>query len=276
MVSPYPRASSAEERRIRIQASDLDEGDLMDTADDSISIGISSCLLGHPVRFDGGHKRDRFIDDTLSRFVRFVPVCPEMDLGLGTPRETLRLARDESDDVGLIGAKSGDDLSRKMNRYAAGKVRSLAKLDLSGYILKSASPSCGMERVRVYDRNGSPTKNGTGLFARALMERLPLLPVEEEGRLNDPRLRENFFERIFAYRRLRSLFAGRWTIGQLVRFHTTEKMLMLAHDRAHYKALGQLVANAKAAPRAELVADYSAHFMKGLKKTFRPRSPESP
>jgi uncharacterized protein YbgA (DUF1722 family)/uncharacterized protein YbbK (DUF523 family) len=232
---------------------------------DDIRIGISSCLLGQEVRFDGGHKHDRFLTGTVARFVQFVPTCPEVDLGLGIPRESIRLVRRDAA-IGLTAAKSGRDLTDAMNRYARERVRALGKLDLCGYILKKDSPSCGMERVRVHEPNGAVSKNGRGLFAAALMEAYPLLPVEEEGRLGDPRLRDNFFVRVFAYRRLRDLLHTKWTTGDLVRFHTAEKLLLLSHDPPAYRELGRLVAAAKGRARAELADEYSALFMTGLAK----------
>ena len=206
-----------------------------------IKLGISACLLGEKVRYDGGHKRDAYITDILGAFVTFVPVCPEVELGLGTPRETLRLVR-LADEVHLVAQKSGADHTKNMNAYARRKVEELARLDLSGYILKKDSPSCGMERVRVSDENDVPAKTGRGLFATVLLEQMPHLPVEEEGRLQDPRLRENFVERVFACRRLRDFFTSPWKMGDLVRFHTAEKFLLLAHDAAAYEKLGRLVA----------------------------------
>jgi uncharacterized protein YbgA (DUF1722 family)/uncharacterized protein YbbK (DUF523 family) len=239
-------------------------------ANPDILIGISSCLLGQRVRFDGGHKRDGFLADTVGRFVKFVPVCPEVEIGLGTPRESLRLVRREGD-VRLVAPKSGLDHTEAMRRYAERKVAEIERLELSGYILKKDSPSCGMARVRVYDRNGVPSKSGSGVFAAVLLERLPLLPVEEEGRLNDPAIRESFYERVFAYNRLRALFR-RWRMGDLVRFHTAEKLLLLAHDPRAYQALGRLVARAKGRVREEVAAEYSEGFMEAL-GTFatRPR-----
>jgi uncharacterized protein YbgA (DUF1722 family)/uncharacterized protein YbbK (DUF523 family) len=228
-----------------------------------IRIGISSCLLGEEVRFDGGHKRDGFIVGTLAGFVEFVPVCPEVDIGLGIPRETIRLERGTRG-IRLVGTKSGDDHTTAMNTYARRKVRDLGELELCGYIVKKDSPSCGMERVKVYDRNAVPAKTGRGLYTAALMQRYPLLPVEEEGRLHDPRLRENFFERVFAYRRLRDLFAGRWRVGDLVRFHTAEKLLLLAHHPEGYRELGRLVARAKQVPRKELATRYQELYMTTL------------
>jgi uncharacterized protein YbgA (DUF1722 family)/uncharacterized protein YbbK (DUF523 family) len=234
-----------------------------------LRVGVSSCLLGRPVRYDGGHKRDDFIVDVLGPYVRFVPVCPEVDLGLGTPRETLRLVR-KGDDVRMVMAK-GDDHTDAMRRYAKRRVDALAEDELCGYILKKDSPSCGMARVKVYDRHGSPSRQGTGLYAEALLARWPFLPVEEEGRLNDPRLRENFIERIFAYRRLRDLLAGRWTLGDLVRFHTAHKLVLLSHQTTAYQALGRLVAGGRKLARQALRDEYEAGFMTALAVPATPK-----
>ncbi len=236
-----------------------------ESRDDEIRIGVSSCLLGQEVRYDGGHKHDHFLTDTVGRFVTYVPVCPEVDIGLGIPRESIQLARTE-DGIRLVAPRSGRDLTDTMRDYAREKIRSLESLDLSGYILKKNSPSCGMERVRVHAPKGPPAKNGRGLFAEALMEAMPLLPVEEEGRLNDPRLRDNFFVRVFAYRRLRRLFKPRWSVGDLVRFHTGEKLLLMAHHPKTYTELGRLVASAKGASREELASTYQSRFMGGLSR----------
>jgi uncharacterized protein YbgA (DUF1722 family)/uncharacterized protein YbbK (DUF523 family) len=231
-----------------------------------IRIGISSCLLGQNVRYDGGHKKDAFATGLLARFVTFVPVCPEVEVGMGTPRETIRLER-RGDGVRLVAPKSGIDHTDAMRRWAERRVSQLEKLDLSGYVLKKDSPSCGMERVRVHGaRGGPPARDGRGAFAAVLLDRLPLLPVEEEGRLHDLPLRENFVERVFAYRRLRDLFAGRWSQGDLVRFHTAEKLLVLAHEPAAYARLGRLVAGAKGRPRGEVAREYAEVYMGALAK----------
>lgn len=236
-----------------------------DPASGEIRIGISACLLGQEVRFDGGHKRDAYIDGTLSQFVRFVPVCPEVDIGLGTPRESLRLVRD-GDRVRMIAPKSGTDHTTTMERYSSRKAKQLAGEDLCGYIFKKNSPSCGIHRVRLYDQNGVPSKTGRGLFADAMLARYPSLPAEEEGRLQDPRLRENFFERVFAYRRLKDLFRSRWRTGDLVRFHASEKLLLMAHDPRAHSGLGRLVASAKGRDRRELASEYETGFMEVLGK----------
>ena len=228
-----------------------------------IRIGISACLLGQEVRFDGGHKKDDFLTRILGPHVEFVPVCPEVEMGLGTPRETLRLVRQDTA-LRLITTRSGTDHTDGMNRWAAGRLEELNREDLVGYVLKKDSPSCGMERVKTYGAAGMPARDGRGLFAAALLERLPLLPVEEEGRLSDPVLRENFIERVFAYRRLRDLFLGRWTIGGLVRFHTAHKMSLLAHSTTAYNELGRLVAGTSELGRSDLRRAYETLFMRTL------------
>jgi uncharacterized protein YbgA (DUF1722 family)/uncharacterized protein YbbK (DUF523 family) len=234
-----------------------------------IPIGISACVLGQEVRYNGGHKLDRFIRDTLGTYVRFVPVCPEVEIGLGIPRETLRLVRGEknSEAVRLVAPKSDTDHTERMESYARKRTKELAQENLCGYILQKGSPSCGMERVRIYTKPGvAPARNGRGLYARELMERFPNLPVEEDGRLNDAGLRENFVERIFAYRRFRALFGGPWKMGDLVAFHTREKLLILAHDRPTYQELGRLVAAAKGRDRKQVASEYEVLFMTGLRK----------
>jgi uncharacterized protein YbgA (DUF1722 family)/uncharacterized protein YbbK (DUF523 family) len=238
------------------------------SSDEPIRIGVSSCLLGAKVRFDGGHKRSDFLVETLGNFVEFVPTCPEVEIGLGIPRPTLRLVRDgkSGGEVRLITEKTGADQTDKMNSYAQRRVSALEPEELSGYVLKKNSPSCGMERVRVYGPSGMPTHDGAGLFAAALMRRYPTLPVEEEGRLSDPQLRENFVERVFAYRRLRSFFASRWTMGGLVQFHTAHKLILMAHSPRDYRELGRFVAEAKPLARDEISNRYELAFMGALKK----------
>jgi len=188
-----------------------------------------------------------------------------VELGLGTPREALRLIR-RGDEVRMVNQKSGRDISTEMRQWARARVDALAREHLAGYVLKKDSPSCGMERVRVYGESGMADKAGRGFFAEALMDRFPRLPVEEEGRLSDPRLRDNFIERVFAFVRLRSLFAARWTVGSLVRFHTAHKMALLAHSTEAYAELGRLVARAKPVDRAVLEHRYRELFMDALAK----------
>ena len=233
--------------------------------DGRLRIGISACLLGQEVRFDGGHKRDAFLTKVLGPYVEYVPVCPEVEMGLGTPRETLRLVRQPAG-LRMVTTRTGTDHTDGMQRWSKKRLTELEHEDLSGYVLKKDSPSCGMERVKTYGAGMMPARDGRGIFASALLERYPLLPVEEEGRLSDPTLRENFIERIFAYRRLRDFFGGRWTPGALVAFHTAHKMSLLSHSTSAYTELGRLVAKAGSLPRAELRRGYEMLFMQTLAK----------
>ena len=189
---------------------------------------------------------------------------------MGTPRESIRLV-DESGTIRLRTVKTGVDQTASMTAYASRKTTALAGEDLCGYVLKKDSPSCGMTRVKVYRGKEPGRRVGVGLFAQALLARFPHLPVEEEGRLTDPRLRENFIERVFAYRRLRDLFESRWSIADLVRFHTAHKLVLLAHSMQAYTRLGRLVAGAKAAERVALRSHYTAGFMDALATIATPK-----
>lgn len=231
----------------------------------SLRVGISSCLLGELVRYDGGHKRDRFLVDTLGRYVEWVPVCPELEVGMGVPRESIRIEK-RAGAMRLVAIKSQQDHTDAMEKWARMRLTELAKEDLCGYILKARSPSCGMERVAVYDENGIPSRDGVGAFARPLLQRFPDLPVEEEGRLHDPKLRENFIERIFAYDRLRSLFATSWKASEVIEFHAQHKLLLMAHSPKDYRELGRRVAGVKQTSRGAFRRDYEHAFMAALSK----------
>jgi uncharacterized protein YbgA (DUF1722 family)/uncharacterized protein YbbK (DUF523 family) len=235
-----------------------------------LRLGISSCLLGEKVRFDGGHKRDVFLVESLGPFVEWVPVCPELECGMGSPREALRLIRKDGD-VHLVTRKTERDYTGTMRQYARRRLAELDDDDLCGFVLKKDSPSCGLERVKEYGAGGIPVKSGRGIFAAALVERFPTLPMEEEGRLTDPRLRENFIERIFAYQRLRIFFESRWTIADLVRFHTRHKMTLLAHVPESDHHLGRMVANAKSLAHKDLRERYTTAFMDALRTMATPR-----
>jgi len=241
----------------------------MTTAESSdlspIRIGISSCLLGQKVRFDGQHKHDRYLTDTLGEYFEWVPVCPEVEVGLGTPRETIQLVQFE-DSINLQTTRTKVDLTERMKSFTKKRVKLLEAEDLSGYILKKDSPSCGMERVKVHQPKGSTKRAGIGLFAEALMGHFPNLPVEEEGRLCDPKLRENWVERVFAYHALNQLWRKRWKVGDLVEFHTRYKFTLLSHSEPEYRQIGKLVASAKSFPRDELQDRYRTLFMTGMKK----------
>lgn len=227
-------------------------------------IGISACLLGQRVRYDGGHKRQDSLVETVGRHVEWVPVCPEVELGLGTPRPTLRLEGPPGD-LRLVMPSRGEDLTRRMRRWAKARVRALGREELAGFVLKKGSPSCGVARLPVYGESGRRTRrDGVGFFAAALLEAFPDLPVEEEHRLCDPALRESFFVRVFATQRLRGLFRPRWRLEELEAFHEREKLLLLAHDPAGRRSLGQLVARGTELPRAELAARYRKGFAQAL------------
>ncbi|GAA1756857.1 DUF523 and DUF1722 domain-containing protein [Streptomonospora arabica] len=244
-------------------------------------VGASSCLLGAAVRYDGGHCRSPFLADVLDRYVDWVPVCPEVEIGLGVPREPLRLERGEGGDRAVAGrsrADRTDELRAVADRRSAGLDR------LDGYVLKDASPSCGLFGLPVVEDGHRVGAEGRGAFAARLTEIRPDLPVEEQGRLGDPVLRERFFERVFAHARLRTLFDGpaadtgepgsgaggaaaaevRWRPRDLVAFHTRHKLQLMAHSPEDYRAIGRIVAEAGTRPPQEVRRDYTAAFTRGL------------
>lgn len=227
-----------------------------------IMIGVSACLLGEPVRYDGGHKHDRYITDTLGRFFDFVPVCPEVEAGLGIPREAMHLEGDP-DAPRLVTRTTAIDHTERMLEFARQRVRRLEEEHLCGFIFKSKSPSSGLHRIPVHRPGRSPAV-GRGLFAAAVVAHFPLLPVEDEGRLHDPKLRENFIERIFAFHRWRAFLAATPDAGGLVRFHTAEKLLVMSHSVQAYRDLGRLVAQAGNLPTESLFSSYGGSFMQAL------------
>ncbi len=229
-----------------------------------IRVGISSCLLGEKVRYDGGHKLDHFLADTLGRFVEYVPVCPEFEAGLGVPREAMRLTGDPAEPR-LVTQKTGKDLTDRMNRWIGGKLRELDKEDLRGFIFKSGSPSSGMERVKVYDEKGNSRKSGAGLFAMAFMARFPRIPVEDEGRLHDIALRENFIVRLFAFDRWKKECAFDSRPATVIGFHARHKYLLMAHSPAKQKEMGKLVARVSEMGRKEFTERYEGLFMEALR-----------
>ena len=236
----------------------------------AIKLGISSCLLGEAVRWNGTHKLDRFLVDTLGKFVEYIPVCPEVECGFSIPREPFRLVGDPSSPR-LVTSRTKIDYTERMTDWACKRVRELEKEDLCGFIFKSKSPSSGMEAVKVYNEKGVPVKKGVGVFARAFMEHFPLLPVEDDGRLHDPKLRENFIERIFAFKRWRERLDQKQSRGGLVDFHTRHKMLILSHSPEHYRVMGRLVARAKEVPPKELYEGYQKLFMEALRLKTTPK-----
>ncbi|MEE4602895.1 MAG: DUF523 and DUF1722 domain-containing protein [Desulfobacteraceae bacterium] len=230
----------------------------------NFKIGISSCLLGNEVRWNAGHKHDKYLTRTLGRFVDYVPVCPEVEAGFGVPRESFRLVGDP-DAPRLVTFKSKTDHTDRMVAWAKQRVKELENENLCGFIFKSDSPSSGMIRVKVYNEKGMPHKIGIGIFARAFMEHFPLIPVEDDGRLNDPLIRENFILQIFTMNRWRDNLSGRKTMGKLVDFHTRNKLLILSHSQKHYRLMGKLVANGKQMPIEDLYHQYESLLMEALK-----------
>lgn len=223
-----------------------------------VRLGVSSCLLGEKVRYDGGHARSQYVSDVMSDWVEWVRVCPENEIGLGTPRPTLRLVHDEGRQR-LIAPSTEADHTEAMESFSRQRVASIGELD--GFVVKRASPSCGMERIRVYGKSGMPReRNARGLFTKELMEQRPGLPVEEEGRLNDQLLRETFVDRIFCHNRWRNLEAKGLSRARLIEFHTAHKLLLRSHDEVGYQQLGQVVASLGQREDEEVFADYRAKF----------------
>lgn len=233
--------------------------------DREIRIGVSACLLGEKVRYDGGHKRSRWLTDVLAEHCTLVPVCPEAEVGMGIPRETVRLAGDVAAPR-MVAPGSGKDWTTDMNRWSRRRIRELAAHDLDGFIFKKDSPSCGVFRTKVYQPDGQVVRQGRGLFAAAFTDANPLTPVEEEGRLNDSRLRENFVERVFALNRVRAAFAGRWRRRDVIDFHAREKYFLLAHGPAQARELGRLVATIADLRPAEFRDAYMRLYMEGLSR----------
>ena len=231
--------------------------------EEKIKVGISTCLLGQPVRYDGGHQRDRYLINTLGQYIDYVPVCPEVECGLGTPREAMRLVGNP-ESPRLVTRKTGVDHTEKMIRWAKKRVKKLEKEELCGFIFKSKSPSSGMSRVKVYNDQGMPAQTGVGMFARVFMDHFPLIPVEEDGRLHDPGIRENFIERIFTMKRWRDIPTGSKSMGALVDFHSRQKLLILSHSQKHYRQMGKLVADGKKLPLKALLNQYEHLLMEAL------------
>lgn len=227
-----------------------------------IRIGVSSCLLGEYVRYDGGHKHDRYITDTLGRFFTFVPVCPEVECGMPVPREAMRLEGDPQSPR-LMTRQSRIDKTGQMLEFCRRKVVELEEERLCGFIFKKDSPSSGLYRVKVYN-DGMAARSGSGLFAASVARHFPLLPLEEDGRLNDPSIRENFIERVFCRHRWQEFIAGEPDLGGLVAFHTRQKLLYMAHSPAMYRETGALVAGGKGMERGELLRRYEELMMNGL------------
>jgi uncharacterized protein YbgA (DUF1722 family)/uncharacterized protein YbbK (DUF523 family) len=230
-----------------------------------MNLGISACLLGQEVRYDGTHKLDHYLRDELGRFVTWEAVCPETECGLGVPREAMRLI-DTRQGIRLRTINTTIDHTDRMQGWIARKLEKLAKLDLRGFVFKSKSPSSGMAGVKLYpEGGGQPQPKGVGLFAAAFMERFPLVPVIDEGRMHDAELRENFIERIFAFDRWLTYRAEDGSAAGLVSFHARHKLLLMAHSEKHMRTLGKLVAGIKGKPSTAVLNQYAVEFMDGMR-----------
>jgi uncharacterized protein YbgA (DUF1722 family)/uncharacterized protein YbbK (DUF523 family) len=237
---------------------------------EKIKLGISACLLGENVRYDGGHQLDRFLTDTLGQYIEYIPVCPEVECGLSIPRESMHLVGN-LESPRLITTQTQQDMTDRMVTWAHKHVRELEQEDLCGFIFKSHSPSSGMKRVKVYNEKGRPVKKGIGVFAKIFMEHFPLLPVEDERRLHHPGIRDNFIERIFTLKRWREVRSKKESRGNLINFHTRHKLLILSHSPRHYRTMGKLVAKAKDLPLAELYQQYQNLLMELLRLKTTPK-----
>ncbi len=232
-----------------------------------IKVGISACLLGQEVRFDGSHKRDRFITDKLSHYFEFMAYCPEVAIGMGVPRPTIHL-KQSGDNIKVVGVHKAIDVTSELRDYSINTCKKLSTL--CGYILKSKSPTCGMERVKIYHDNGQSTKNGVGIFAEQLKHQHPYLPLEEEGRLNDPVLRENFIIRVYALNRWNELMSDGVESKKLIVFHTQHKLLLMSHHPVKYRELGKLLSNLKTDDINKVAKNYIFEFMHVLKYKATP------
>lgn len=229
-----------------------------------VKIGISSCLLGEKVRYDGGHRYDRYLAGTLGGACAFTGVCPETGCGLPTPREAMRLEGDPQAPR-LITRKTRVDLTGQLLAWCRSRLPEPDVAKLCGFIFKTRSPSCGLFRVKVY-QPGIPPRSGRGLFADALLGRFPLLPVEEDERLHHPANRENFITRVLTYRRWRHFMGSRPGIGNLVEFHAVHKLLIMAHSPVQYREMGKLVANGEDSALGDLLPRYGELLMRALSR----------
>jgi uncharacterized protein YbbK (DUF523 family) len=235
-----------------------------------LRLGISRCLLGDPVRYDGGHKRDGFLTDVLGRYVEWVPICPEVEAGFGTPREPMRLVG-TANAPRLVTITTQRDLTKPLMGFSARKIKELHALDLSGYVFKARSPSCGIDKVPLYNRHGKAKPNGMGIFARSFQKRFPLIPITDEGRLADPASREHFLKRVFGYHRWSRFTKGPVTRDAIVSFHQVQADLLSSCSRTHRQALNRLVAQAARYRSTQLAARYGRRFMKALESSRGPR-----
>lgn len=236
-----------------------------DATNEKIRLGISACLRGQKVRYDGDHRRDPFLVETFGRFVEWVPVCPEVECGLGVPREPITLNGDPSAPR-LTTASTHVDLTDRFFMWAQRRADALEKANLCGFVFKSNSPSCGVHHVPVYDGHGAARRTGIGLFARLFIQRFPLVPCEDDERLEDPDVRESFITRIFCLRRYRQAVGRNDTLAALTEFHPEHKAVLMAHSAPLCRQMGQLVADAHSKASEEVLSQYQTLLLNALSR----------
>jgi len=237
---------------------------------ETIRIGVSACIVGEKVRWNGQHARDPYLTETLSKYVEFVPLCPEIACGMGIPREKIRQV-DCAGEIRLIGYESGDDLTQTMTGWADRVLPGLEEEDLCGFVLKNRSPSCSLIQSKIYSTTGKPPRIGSGFFTRKLLQYYPLLPVEASERLQNPILRENFIRRVFVLKRWKELLEKGYKIGNLVDFHTRHKMMIRAHDLTGYRELGRLLGESSSFNAQEIFDTYATLLFKSLALKATPK-----
>jgi len=230
-----------------------------------MKVGISSCLLGNEVRYDGQHKLDRFLRDELGKYVEWYPLCPEVECGLPIPRESMRLVGDDPDNPRLLTVRTKRDITPQMESYTAKRLDLLVGENLRGFVFKSKSPTSGMRGVKIYTEQGLPSRSGSGIFAREFMQRFPNIPVEDEGRLHDAGIRENFIETLFVYDRWRTYVETDASPAGLIAFHSTHKYLLMAHAPAGLREAGKIVAAARKPTLSESLPAYESVLIKTLR-----------
>lgn len=240
----------------------MNQGKTLPESQKRIVIGVSSCLLGEKVRFDGGHKRDSYLCDLLANYVDFLPICPEVAIGMGIPRPSVHLVGDPKKPRMVEVKNSSMDYTDAMINFAQETMKTLTSI--SGYILKNKSPSCGLKSIKVYQEQKRPPLFGQGIYAKILTEFYPSLPIEEEGRLNDPYLRENFIERLFIYKEWQDLCEEGITSNKLLHFHTRHKLTLMAHHPSRSRTLGQLISHIDNAG----ITAFANHYLHQLMETL--------
>ncbi len=238
--------------------------------DTTIRLGISACLLGQRVRYDGGHKLDRFLKDTLGEYIEYVPVCPEVECGLSVPRDPLRLVGNP-EAPRLVTILDSHDYTARMTKWARIRLADLKKREISGFIFKSNSPSCGLQGVKILDEKNSTVRRGRGIFAGLFVKHFPLIPAEDQNHIHNRGQRDDFFDRVFTLKRWRKGLLGKRTLGKLIAFHESHRLLILSHSQRHLAIMERVLKTKKSAPVDELYPVYQDLLVEALKLKTTPR-----